>query len=249
MTGIRVEQLTKEFPGGVHALDGIDLTLGPGERLTVVGPSGCGKTTLLRLIAGLERPSSGRILFNGQDVTDAPPRRRRVAFLFQRPALYPHLSVRDNLLFGRRLRQSWGDWLRRRPPADPSRVGEVVELLGLGELLARRPAALSGGQQQRVALGRALLADPAVLLLDEPLSNLDVGLRREIRGQLHLLRERFPATMIYVTHDPEEARLLGDRMALLDRGRILQVGTPAELSARPTSAGVQKLLGIEEYRG
>src|SRR4051812_13167865 len=190
--------VAKRFGAGPPALAGVTLQVAAGELLALVGPSGSGKTTLLRLLAGLDAPSAGRIHIGGRDVTAWPPWRRNVALVFQRPALYPHRTVRDNLLAGVRLATPW--W--RRTPAVP--LDDTARALGLADLLDRRPHQLSGGQQQRVALGRALPRNPDVLLLDEPLAGLEISLRSELRRELHLLRRRRRVTMIYVTHDPQE---------------------------------------------
>jgi ABC-type sugar transport system ATPase subunit len=249
MAAIAFQELTKVYPNGVKAVEGLNLRVGGGELLVLVGPSGCGKTTILRLIAGLEMPTSGTLRFNGEDVGRLAPARRDVAMVFQRPALYPHLSVRENLAFALRLRQPGllVRLLRPTAAADAAeineRVAEAARLLGLEAVLDRRPAQLSGGQQQRVALGRALVRRPRVLLLDEPLSNLDTSLRGELRRELHLLHRRFPATMLYVTHDPQEALALGERVAVLKAGRLLQVDRPEALYQRPESTFVAQFVG------
>jgi multiple sugar transport system ATP-binding protein len=237
MPEIALEQVSKHYPGGVKAVEGMTLTVRDGELLVLVGPSGCGKTTTLRLIAGLETPTAGVLRIGGQDATGLPPRARDVAFVFQRPTVYPHLTVKQNLAFAAQLRQG-GGWLRSwwRPAREiDERVREVAELLALAPLLDRPADQLSVGQQQRVALGRALVRRPGILLLDEPLASLDAPLRLELRRQLHLLHRRFPATMVYVTHDPLEAMSLGDRVVVLDRGAIQQTGTPEEVYRRPVS--------------
>lgn len=245
MADVVLDHLRKQFAAGPRAVDDLCLTIADGELIVLVGPSGCGKTTTLRLIAGLEQPTSGRVLLGGRDVTDRPPRERDVAFVFQRPALYPHLSVAENLAFGARLRER-GSWFgRRRPMSDDlaRRVAEAAEWLGLTELLERRPEQLSGGQQQRVALGRALVRRPAVFLLDEPLSSLGLAQRQELRRELHLLQRRLRATMVYVTHDQVEAMALGDRIVVLDGGRVQQEGRPQALYDRPTNRFVAGFLG------
>jgi multiple sugar transport system ATP-binding protein len=253
MAEVALEHVGKHYAPGVAALDDLTLTVADGELLVLVGPSGCGKTTTLRLIAGLETLTTGTIRIAGEVVNDLPPRLRDVALVFQRPTLYPHLSVADNLAFGVHLRESHplGGWLSRfLPSADPplsnnlgERVRETANLLGLTDLLNRRPSQLSGGQQQRVALGRALVRRPALFLLDEPLSNLDPTLRHEMRRELHLLQRRLRATMIYVTHDQVEAMTLGDRVVVLDRGRVQQAGCPLDLYERPANRFVAGFIG------
>jgi len=257
MADVALEHVSKHFAPGVAALDDLSLTVADGELVALVGPSGCGKTTTLRLIAGLEALTSGSIRINGKVVDALPPRRRDVALVFQRPTLYPHLSVADNLAFGVRMRQGNGlvRWLGHFFESAPGnagpgegealgdRVRETAELLGLTDLLGRRPSQLSGGQQQRVALGRALVRRPAAFLLDEPLSNLDPALRHEMRRELHLLQRRLQATMIYVTHDQVEAMTLGDRVVVLDRGKVQQVGPPLDLYERPDNRFVAGFLG------
>jgi ABC-type sugar transport system ATPase subunit len=253
MAEVELQHLNKTYPGGVQAVRDLGLRVADGELLVLVGPSGSGKTTTLRLIAGLEQPDDGIVRVGAQDVTRFPPHRRDVALVFQRPALYPNRTVRDNLLFGLTLRdRSWraklGRWVGLPPSPGSeveSRLAEVGRLLDLGDVMGRRPAELSGGQQQRVALGRALLRRPAVFLLDEPLAHLDPRLRWEMRRDLHLLQRRLRATMIHVTHDQDEASALGDRVAVLDRGRLQQVGRPAVLYERPANLVVAGTLGRE----
>jgi ABC-type sugar transport system ATPase subunit len=247
MSAVVLDRVAKVYPNGVAALTELSLTAADGETLVLVGPSGSGKTTALRLVAGLEAPTAGAVRIGGLDVTHQPPHRRGVGLVFQRPALYPHLSVADNLAFGLEMsRPGLLGRLFRRPPSPvdvSARVAEVAAVLGLGDLLSRRPAELSGGQQQRVALGRALARRPGVLLLDEPLSGLDAGQRREMRADLHLLSRRLQATMLYVTHDQEEAMALADRVAVLDGGRLLQSGPPLEVYRRPADRLVAAFLG------
>jgi multiple sugar transport system ATP-binding protein len=239
MADVVFEHVSKTYPGGARALADVSLHVADGELLAIVGPSGCGKTTLLRILAGLTDPSAGTVRVGGRDVTKLPPYRRDVAFVFQRPALYPHLSVRANLGFGIRLRRTWFT-----PTAEErGRVEEVAQVLGLSNLLDRRPAQLSGGEQQRVALGRALVRRPGVYLLDEPLAALDARLRLELRQDLHLLQRRFRATMLYVTHDQEEAAALGDRVAVFDRGVLQQVDSPSALVERPVNRFVAGFVG------
>ncbi len=236
MAELRREGLAKEHPGGVVALRELDLQVRDGELVVLVGPSGCGKTTALRLVAGLEAPSRGRVRIDGRDVTTLPPRERDVAMVFQSYALYPHKSVRENLGFGLRMRGTPRPEIARR-------VEEVARTLGLAALLERRPAQLSGGQRQRVALGRAIVREPKAFLLDEPLSNLDARLRAEMRAELARLHRRLGATMLYVTHDQEEALTLGDRVVVLRDGAVQQAGPPLELYARPANVFVAGFLG------
>lgn len=254
MAEVVLDRIAKEYPGGVWAVRDLSLRLGDGEFVVLVGPSGCGKTTTLRLLAGLEEPTAGEIRIGGRVQNGVPARERNVAMVFQRPALYPHLRVRANLAFGERLRQParWRAWLGRlggeMPPNTESetlkgRVAAAAEVLGLTEVLDRYPRELSGGQQQRVALGRALVRRPDVFLLDEPLSNLDTPLRVGMRHGLHLLQRRLRATMVYVTHDPWEALALGDRVVVLDRGAVQDVGTPRDLYERPANRFVAGFLG------
>jgi ABC-type sugar transport system ATPase subunit len=240
MAEVALEQVAKTYPNGVRAVHDLHLVVGDGELVVLVGPSGCGKTTTLRVIAGLEAPTSGQVRIGGRVVTAEPPHRRDVAVAFQRPALYPHLSVRQNLAFGLSLRRRW---LFRTPPVKDERVEEIAELLELTPLLQRRPGELSGGQQQRVALGRALVRQPAVFLLDEPLSNLDARLRLEMRRELHLLHRRLRTTMVYVTHDQDEALTLGDRIVVMDQGEVQQVGRPLDLYERPANRFVAGFIG------
>ena len=236
MAEIRLENVTKLFDGGVAAVDDVSLDIGDGEFLVLVGPSGCGKTTLLRMIAGLEEVTDGVISIGGTDVTDLAPRRRDIAMVFQSYALYPHMSVRQNLAYGLKV--------RRTPKAEVARrVDEVAKLLGLDDLLDRRPAQLSGGQRQRVAMGRAIAREPKAFLMDEPLSNLDAKLRVSMRAQLGALHSRLATTTIYVTHDQIEAMTLGQRVAVMRDGRIQQVDTPQELYARPANLYVAAFIG------
>jgi multiple sugar transport system ATP-binding protein len=234
MAQVTLEQVGKTYPGGVAAVRDLSLRVDDGELIALVGPSGSGKTTLLRLIAGLEAPTTGTIRIGDQVVNDVPPHRREVAMVFQRPALYPHLSVRANLGFGLKMRHS---------EADKAEIERVAGQLGLMDVLERRPDTLSGGQQQRVALGRALVRRPAVFLLDEPLSNLDARLRLEMRRELHLLHRRLRATIIYVTHDQDEAMALGRRVVVLERGAIRQADRPQVLYDQPANRFVAGFLG------
>jgi multiple sugar transport system ATP-binding protein len=236
MATLRLDDVQKVYPGGHVALEGIDLTAADRELLVLVGPSGCGKSTALRLVAGLESPTRGRIWLGERDVTDVSPRERDVAMVFQSYALYPHKSVRENLAFGLRMRGTPAAEQRRR-------VADAAARLGLDAVLERRPAQLSGGQRQRVALGRALVREPQVFLLDEPLSNLDAKLRVETRAELARLQRALGATMLYVTHDQEEAMTLGDRVAVLHAGRLEQVAPPLELYRRPSTRFVADFIG------
>src|SRR5262245_39817786 len=242
MAQIQLEALTKTYAGAIRAVDNVNLTVASGEWLALVGPSGCGKTTALRLIAGLEMPTSGSILIGGQTMTGVPPGRRDITMLFQRPALFPNRTVLGNILFGMKLRQNWPHWLWRRNDKSALRGRETARLLKIDEILDRYPAELSGGEQQRVALGRAITRQAAVGLLDEPFGNLDAPLRRKFLHELPLLRDRFPTTMIIVTHDPAEAFALGDRVAVMQAGRLVQVASPAELRRTPVSAFVADLV-------
>jgi multiple sugar transport system ATP-binding protein len=236
MPDIVLDKITKSFDGGVVAVEDISLTIASGEFLVLVGPSGCGKSTLLRMVAGLEPVSEGTISIGGRDVTDSPPRDRDVAMVFQSYALYPHMTVRQNLGYGLKVR-------RTPKPEIDERVLQVAKVLGLEQFLGRRPAALSGGQRQRVAMGRAMVREPQAFLMDEPLSNLDAKLRVGMRTQLAALHARLRTTTIYVTHDQIEAMTLGQRVAVLRDGRIQQVATPQELYARPTNVFVAAFIG------
>jgi multiple sugar transport system ATP-binding protein len=236
MPGIVLDKISKSYHGGVAAVDDISLTIADGEFLVLVGPSGCGKSTLLRMIAGLEEVTHGTVSIDGRDVTDLPPRDRDVAMVFQSYALYPHMSVRDNLGYGLKVRGT--------PKAEiQKRVLRVAKVLGLEQLLGRRPAALSGGQRQRVAMGRAMVREPQAFLMDEPLSNLDAKLRVGMRTQLSALHARLRTTTVYVTHDQVEAMTLGQRVAVLRDGRIQQVATPQELYTRPLNLFVAAFIG------
>jgi multiple sugar transport system ATP-binding protein len=236
MAEIALEQITKVYPGGVLAVDDVSLEIADGEFIVLVGPSGCGKSTLLRLIAGLEEVSGGRISIGGTDVTDLAPRRRDIAMVFQSYALYPHMSVRQNIGYGLKVRRMPKEQSRRR-------VEEVARLLGLEALLDRRPAQLSGGQRQRVAMGRAIVREPKAFLMDEPLSNLDAKLRVGMRASLAQLHARLGTTTIYVTHDQTEAMTLGQRVAVINDGRILQVDTPQRLYDHPHDLFVAAFIG------
>lgn len=235
MSALEVVDVSKRF-GGVTALAPTDLTIAEGEFVVIVGPSGCGKSTLLRLIAGLEEPSGGRILIGGRDVTEAPPAERGVGMVFQSYALYPHLTVAQNIGFPLSV--------ARRPRAEiDRRVRAVAEQLELTEVLDRRPAALSGGQRQRVSIGRAIVRDLSVLMLDEPLSNLDAALRARMRHEFARLHQRLGVTMLYVTHDQLEAMTLAERIVVMDGGRVQQIGPPLEVYRRPANLKVAAAIG------
>jgi len=222
-------------------LSGVDLTIRDGELIVFLGPSGCGKTTLLRMIAGLEEITTGDLLIDGVRANELPPVKRRVALVFQSYALYPHMSVRDNMAFGLKLQGK-----KRGPAAREEitrRVGEAARLLQIDHLLDRKPRQLSGGQRQRVAIGRAIVREPALLLMDEPLSNLDAALRGQMRLELIELHRRLGNTTVYVTHDQVEAMTLGDRIAIINEGRIVQVGPPLEVYHRPANRFVAGFIG------
>jgi multiple sugar transport system ATP-binding protein len=236
MANIALEAVRKVFSGGQVAVADVDVRIDDGERFVLVGPSGSGKSTVLRIIAGLSHPDSGRVLIGGRDVTEVPPERRDLAMVFQSYALYPHKTVRDNLAFGLRVRHV------PRQEVD-TRVHSAAKMLGISALLDRKPAQLSGGEQQRVALGRAIVRHPQAFLFDEPLSNLDPQLRGETRAELIRLHDRLHATMVYVTHDQEEAMTLGERIAVLRAGVIEQVDTPSELYQRPSNTFVGRFIG------
>jgi len=236
MAQIELEHVTKDFSGGVRAVDDVSLSIGDGEFMVLVGPSGCGKSTLLRMVAGLEEVTEGRISIGDRDVTDLAPRHRDIAMVFQSYALYPHMTVRQNLAYGLKVRRTEKAEIARR-------VAEVAELLGLSELLDRRPAHLSGGQRQRVAMGRAIVREPKAFLMDEPLSNLDAKLRVGMRASLAQLHSRLGVTTIYVTHDQVEAMTLGQRVAVLRDGRILQVDEPQRLYQQPRNLFVAAFIG------
>jgi multiple sugar transport system ATP-binding protein len=236
VAGIELQAVVKTFPNGVCAVDGVDLTIEDGEFIVLVGPSGCGKTTLLRCIAGLEDVTDGAILIGDRDVTDVAAKRRDIAMVFQNYALYPHMNVRKNLAFGLKVRRT-----PRREIA--ARIAQAARLLGLEELMDRRPLALSGGQRQRVAMGRAIVRRPVVFLMDEPLSNLDAKLRVRVRADLARLHDQLGVTTVYVTHDQVEAMTLGQRAAVMRDGRIQQVDTPQGLYWSPVNLFVAAFIG------
>ena len=268
MAGVRFEDLSKTFPGRgggdpIDVIRQLNLTINDGEFLVLVGPSGCGKSTLLRLLAGLDSPTSGEIRIGSRPISDVPPARRNVAMVFQSYALYPHLSVRDNLSFGLRRSQARSTFqqiqdqafrstralpkpLRVRSAREErieARVNTVARSLELTELLDRRPKELSGGQKQRVALGRAMARNPEVFLMDEPLSNLDAKLRTSTRQRIVELQRELGTTTVYVTHDQVEAMTMGDRIAVLNQGRLQQLGTPMELYRWPSNIFVAQFIG------
>jgi spermidine/putrescine transport system ATP-binding protein len=233
---IRLERLTKRFDD-VVAVDAIDLDVPRGSFFALLGPSGCGKTTTLRMIGGFEEPTSGIVMLGDRDVSTLPPYKRDVNTVFQSYALFPHLTIFENVAFGLRRRRIRGDELRRR-------VDEMLELVGLGHVAARKPAQLSGGQQQRIALARALVNQPRVLLLDEPLGALDLKLRKQMQLELKRIQHEVGITFVHVTHDQEEAMTMADGIAVMNAGRIEQLGDPRELYERPRTAFVAGFLGV-----
>src|SRR5579871_4130568 len=236
MAEVSCRKVVKNYDGGVQAVKGIDLEIADQEFVVLVGPSGCGKSTTLRMIAGLEEISDGEIWIGGDVVNDVPPRDRDIAMVFQNYALYPHMSVFDNMAFGLKLRKFPKDEIKRR-------VDEAARILDIAMLLERKPRALSGGQRQRVALGRAIVRHPQVFLFDEPLSNLDAKLRVQMRVELKKLHDRLGTTAIYVTHDQVEAMTLGDRVVVMRDGRVQQVGEPLELYNQPANRFVAGFIG------
>jgi multiple sugar transport system ATP-binding protein len=235
VSDVRLVGIKKSFGDNV-IVKGVDLDVTPGEFLVMVGPSGCGKTTLLRIISGLEQADSGDILIGGKNMNEVPPRERDVGMVFQSYALYPHMTVKENMAFGLEL--------RKLPRAEiEGRVAEAARMLELGPLLERKPKALSGGQRQRVAMGRVIVRRPQLFLFDEPLSNLDTALRVQMRGELARLHRALGVTMIYVTHDQVEAMTLATRVAVFNKGLLQQLGAPLELYHRPTNAFVAQFLG------
>jgi len=235
MAAIVIEQVGMTF-GGTVALDAVSLTVADGELVALLGPSGCGKTTLLRIIAGLQTETAGRVLIGGRDMAGVPPRRRGLAMVFQNYAVFPHMKVRDNVAFGLRMNKAPADRIERQ-------VARASALLHIEQLLDRYPAQLSGGQRQRVAVARALAVEPAVLLMDEPLSNLDALLRLEMRADLKTILQQAGTTTLYVTHDQTEAMGLADRIAVMSNGRVEQAAPPAEIYRHPASRFVAGFLG------
>src|SRR5271165_4949278 len=236
MAEVSCRRIVKEYDGGVQAVKGIDLDIADEEFVVLVGPSGCGKSTTLRMIAGLEEITGGEILIAGEVVNDVPPRDRDIAMVFQNYALYPHMSVFDNMAFGLKLRKFPKDEIKRR-------VDEAARILDIGMLLDRKPRALSGGQRQRVAMGRAIVRNPKVFLFDEPLSNLDAKLRVQMRTEIKKVHQTVRTTTVYVTHDQVEAMTLADRVVVMNHGVIDQVGPPQELYHRPTTRFVAGFIG------
>jgi multiple sugar transport system ATP-binding protein len=239
-TNVQIDSLTKIFAdnsnGDIVAVDNLSIDIRRGEFLVFVGPSGCGKTTSLRMVAGLESPTEGKVMIEGEDVTDYDPRERGIAMVFQNYALYPHMTVRGNMSFPLRI--------RNYPTVEiEQRVEEAASLLEISDLLDRKPSQLSGGQQQRVALGRAIVREPSVFLMDEPLSNLDAKLRVQMRTELNEIHQRVGKTTIYVTHDQAEAMTLGDRVVVLNEGRLQQIGPPQELYDNPINRFVASFIG------
>jgi len=235
MSAIRLDHITKSW-GTARAVDDVSLTAEEGSLLVLLGPSGCGKSTTLRLIAGLEQPDEGTVTIGGADVTHLTPAQRQISMVFQSYALFPHLSVAENIIFGLRVRRV------SRGERD-ERLKRVADIVGLGHLLDRKPSQLSGGQRQRVALGRAIIAEAKVCLMDEPLSNLDAKLRHEMRTEIRALQQRLGMTMVYVTHDQTEAMTMADRVVLMKDGRIEQNGTPEQLYNRPETAFTARFIG------
>ncbi len=235
MSFVVLEQLGKAF-GDTPVFEGIDLSITRGEMCVLVGPSGCGKTTLLRAVAGLIAPDKGRILIDGEEMTNVPPQRRGIGMVFQQYALFPNLTVEQNLAFGLEH--------QRRPRTEVKRrVAEMIELVGLGSRARARPHALSGGQKQRVALARALVTEPKLILLDEPMSALDAQIRKRLREELKRLQKELGFTGLFVTHDQEEALVIGDRIAVMREGRFEQVGTPIEVYNSPSTRAVARFIG------
>src|SRR3954471_24200059 len=236
MAGIELQQVTKRYPDGTEGVKTLDLDIGDGEFMILVGPSGCGKSTALRMVAGLEDISEGELLIGGKRVNEVAPKDRDIAMVFQNYALYPHMTVRENMGYALRKRKIARDEIDRK-------VSETAEILDLTEHLDRKPGTMSGGQRQRVAGGRAFVRDPQAFLMDEPLSNLDAKLRVQMRGEVARLQKRLGTTTLYVTHDQTEAMTLGDRVAVMRGGIAQQIGTPTELYERPANLFVAGFIG------
>jgi len=236
MATVELKNLTKIFEGGVTAVDDVKITVNDKEFVVLVGPSGCGKTTTLRMIAGLEEITKGELYIDGNLMNDTPPKDRDIAMVFQNYALYPHMSVYENMSFALRIRKYPKEEIK-------TRVQEAAQILNIEELLKRKPKALSGGQRQRVAVGRAIVRKPKVFLFDEPLSNLDAKLRVQMRAEISSLHTRLNATMIYVTHDQVEAMTMGDRIVVLRDGLVQQVGSPLDLYNNPRNRFVASFIG------
>ncbi|QOC94970.1 ABC transporter ATP-binding protein [Micromonospora craniellae] len=236
MTTVALKDVIKVFRDGTVAVDTINLEVNDGEFMVLLGPSGCGKSTVLRMIAGLEEPTSGAVMLDGEWANELPPRERRIAMVFQDFALYPHMSVNDNIAFPLKLAGV-------EPTPRGERVGDVASALGIGDVLARRPSQLSGGQRQRVAMGRAIVRRPGLFLMDEPLSNLDSGLRAELRAEISGLTRELGVTTVYVTHDQAEALTMADRVAIMRKGVLQDVGTPTQVYGRPATLYVAAFLG------
>ncbi|WP_329018329.1 ABC transporter ATP-binding protein [Micromonospora rifamycinica] len=236
MTTVALKDVTKVFPDGTVAVDNVSLDVVDGEFMVLLGPSGCGKSTVLRMIAGLAEPTTGAVMLDGEVANDLPPRDRRIAMVFQDFALYPHMSVGDNIGFPLKLSGV-------EPAPRGERVQDVASALGIGDVLARKPSQLSGGQRQRVAMGRAIVRRPGLFLMDEPLSNLDSGLRAELRAEISALTRELGVTTIYVTHDQAEALTMADRVAIMRKGVLQDVGTPTQVYGRPATLYVAAFLG------
>ncbi len=244
MAVVDIENVRKSF-GGHEVVHGVDISISDGEFIVLVGPSGCGKSTMLRMIAGLEQITSGRILINGEVINDLPPKARNIAMVFQNYALYPHMTVYDNMAFSLKLAKQPKSLIEEK-------VRRAAGVLGLDEYLSRYPRQLSGGQRQRVAMGRAIVRDPQVFLFDEPLSNLDAKLRVQMRTEIRALHQRLETTTIYVTHDQVEAMTMADRIVVMNEGRTEQIGTPLELYDRPANLFVAGFIGspaMNMFRG
>lgn len=239
MADVRLENVGKEFPNGYVAVNNVNLEIGDQEFMVLVGPSGCGKTTTLRMVAGLEETTSGNLYIGDTLVNDVAPKDRNIAMVFQNYALYPHMSVFDNIAFGLKLRKVPKKEIKEK-------VAKVAEVLGIEELLGRKPKQLSGGQRQRVALGRAIVREPEVFLMDEPLSNLDAKLRVQMRAELIKLHHEIHSTFIYVTHDQTEAMTMGTRICVMNKGEIQQVGTPREIYQKPANVFVASFIGAPQ---